>query len=161
MRSATLRNNRGIALLITLSIITILVVVTLELHRQARFDAVSTALNRDRVTLHYMASAAIHLGMALLVKDKKDSDIDFLQEDWSNPEKISQLLQQIPFERGQVDLKITDELGKIQVNALVSFPEGQNFNDHQNQLWIRFLENFISQEREAEDLKPTAIACFP
>jgi len=150
-------NDRGVALLITLSIITVLVVITLELNRKARYTAISAALNRDRLTLNYMASAGIQAGMSLLVKDKKDSDADFLQEDWSNPEKIGQLLEEIPFERGQVGLKITDELGKIQVNALVSFPEGQNFNAQQEQLWIRFLEQFISQDMDAEDLKPTAI----
>ena len=36
MRPQVLKNNRGIALLITLSVVTIVVAVTLELHRKIR-----------------------------------------------------------------------------------------------------------------------------
>ena len=60
---ARFKNNRGIALLITLTVITILAVVTMELNREARFTAVAAALNRDRLTLFHMASAGIHAGM--------------------------------------------------------------------------------------------------
>lgn len=157
MLLATFKNNRGIALLITLTIITILVVVTLELHRKARSAAISSALNRDRLTLLHMASSGIHAGMGMLIKDRVESNFDSLQEDWANPEKISEILLDIPFESGRVNLKINDEFSKIQVNALVSFPEGRNFNTHQQQLWVRFLEQFVSQDTDVEDVQPTAI----
>ena len=44
-------NNRGIALLVTLSIITILISVTLEMNRKMRSAVFSAAATRDRFTL--------------------------------------------------------------------------------------------------------------
>ncbi len=151
------RNNRGIALFITLAIITVLFVVTLELSRKSRSAVISSGLTRDRLTLLHMASSGIQAGLSLLIKDRTESDFDSLQEDWANPEKISEILKDIPFDSGHVNLKINDELGKIQVNALVSFPEGRKFVPRQQQLWSRFLEQFADPDTDAEDMKPTAI----
>ena len=81
-------NNRGIALLITISVTTILVAAALEYNRRARFQVVSTSAVRDRLTLSYVASSGIHVAMALLIQDKGKSQFDSLQEDWANPEKI-------------------------------------------------------------------------
>ncbi len=60
------QNNRGIALLITISITTILVAAALEYNRKARFAVISTAAARERLTLSYMASSGVHIAMALL-----------------------------------------------------------------------------------------------
>lgn len=153
----TLKNNRGMALLISITVITLLVTVTIEFHRRMRATVIATASTRDRLTLTHMASAGIHAGMALLIKDKTESDIDTLREDWANPEKINHVLQDIPFETGTIDLKINDELSKIQVNALVSYPESRKFNEVQRALWERFLELFINPDIDSDDSKPTPI----
>ena len=56
----TIHNNRGIALLLTISVTTILVALALEYNRRARFAVLSTAVTRDRLTLSHMASSGIH-----------------------------------------------------------------------------------------------------
>ena len=117
-----LGNNRGIALLVTLAIITILIPVTLEMNRKMLSAVFSAAATRDRITLLNMASSGIEIGKAMLVKDKNDSDTDSLQEDWAESEKISEVLKDIPFEKGTIALTIGDELGKIQINSLVKYP---------------------------------------
>ena len=152
-----LRCNRGIALLITISITTILVAAVLEYNRRARFAVISTATARDRLTLSYMASSGVYIAMALLVKDKSESNFDSLQEDWANPEKIDELLQEIPFEAGKLSVTITDELSKIQVNALVKFPDSRQFNESQVMLWDRFLRYIRSEEELKDDSDPVAI----
>lgn len=151
------RNNRGIALLITISMTAILVAAALEYNRRARFSVISTAVARDRLTLSYMASSGIHIAMALLVKDKSESNFDSLQEDWANPEKIEELLGEIPFEAGKLSVTITDELSKIQVNALVQFPDSRPFNDSQVMLWDRFLRYIGNEEELKDDSDPVAI----
>ena len=60
--------------------------------------------------------------MALLVKDKLESNFDSLNEDWANPEKIDELLQEIPFEAGKLAVTITDELSKIQSQCAGAIP---------------------------------------
>jgi len=95
--------------------------------------------------------------MALLVKDKLESNSDTLQEDWANPEKIDAILQEIPFENGKLSVTISDELGKIQVNALVSFPDSNQFSEPQIMLWDRFLRFIGNEDDLKDDSDPVAI----
>lgn len=154
---SALKNNRGIALLITLTMISVMVVITLELKRKVLATVISSAASRDRITLLHRASSAIQVGMALLILDKNGSDIDSLQEDWAQTAKIDALLTEFLFDSGSLKLKISDELAKIQVNALVSFPEGQQFNPAQLELWQNFLENYKSILPDPENLEPVAV----
>ena len=63
-------NNRGIALIITLSIISVLVVSTLELNRKARSSIYVSGAFRERIQLKQMAMSGVHAALALLIKDK-------------------------------------------------------------------------------------------
>jgi len=152
-----LQSDHGIALLITISVTTILVATALEFNRRARFAVISTASVRDRLTLSYMASSGVHAAMALLIKDKSESKSDSLLEDWANPEKIDEILQEIPFEKGKLSVTITDELAKIQINALVTFPDSRQFNEPQIMLWDRFLRYIGNEEELKDDSDPVAI----
>ncbi len=152
-----LKNNHGIALLVTLSIVSILIVASLEMNKKMRSAVFSAAITRDRMTLLNMASSGISLAAAMLIKDKKDSNSDSLQEDWADSEKISEILGDIPFEDGSITLTINDELGKIQLNSLVQFPEGHSFNESQRVMWERFLSILIYKNEAFEDMEPMTI----
>jgi len=153
-----IRNNRGIALLLTVSVTTILVAAVLEYNRQARVSLVSTAAMRDSITLSQMTTSGIHAAMAMLVKDKYDSTTDSMLEDWADSEKIDELLAQIPFEDGKLVVNIIDEMGKIQANALVAFPNKNSFNETQLKLWERLLINMSEDEEQLQDdSRPEAI----
>jgi len=152
-----LQNNRGIALLITISVTTILVAAALEYNRKARYMIVSSAVTRDRITLAQMATAGAHAAMALLIKDKSESTTDSLLEDWANPEKIAAFVEELGFDDGGVAVRITDELSRIQVNALVNFPQSNQFNEAQRSLWERFLGNMVDSEEQEENGEPLAI----
>lgn len=152
-----LRNKNGMALLITIAVTGVLVVAALELNRRVRNSVVSAASIRDRTTLLCMASSGIDTAMAILAKDKKEAETDSLQEDWANSEKINEVLQDIVFENGKLTIKISDELAKIQVNALVKFPEGRSFNASQPLLWNRFLEVLISRNESVEGIESQTI----
>jgi general secretion pathway protein K len=151
------RNQRGIALLVTLSIITVLIAAALELNRKVRTAVVATATQRDRMTLNQMAVGAVHAAMAMLAKDRKETQIDSIQEDWADPEKVAEVLADLPFEKGKVAFTITDELGLIQVNALVEFPRGRRFNESQKIMWDRFIRLIIESHEAFEDLEATEI----
>ncbi len=151
------RNRRGIALLLVVSVTTILVATALEYNRRARFTLISTAELRDSITLSQMAAAGVYVAMAMLIKDKSESNTDSLLEDWADPAKIDELLQEIPFDNGELSVKISDEMGKIQVNALVAFPDRNAFNQNQLNLWDRFLNFMGDAEQMQDDSAPTAI----
>jgi general secretion pathway protein K len=157
MKLRLLKNKKGMALLMTVTITTLLVTATIELNRKVRATVENTATIRDRLTLSHLASSGLNAGIAMLIKDKMSDPpkgLDSIQEDWANPEKISEVLQDIPLDEGRVTFKITDELGKIQINALVRFPEGNQYNDFQRALWYNLLQPVVSQD---DTLEPGAI----
>jgi general secretion pathway protein K len=63
------------------------------------------------------------------------------------------VLRDFPFEDGRLSLVITDELGKIQVNALVNYPDSRQFNEAQRTLWERFLQHYADRKELKLDLK--------
>lgn len=153
-------NKKGVALLVTLAVISIIVAAAIELNRRARLTLASTAVTRDSITLRQMASSGVHIAMAMLIQDKTNdppSGLDTIQEDWANQEILDQLVAAIPFEEGTLKLKITDELGKIQVNTVVKFPGGKEANDPQMFLWDRFLRLLKLSDESAGDEDPRTI----
>jgi general secretion pathway protein K len=143
-------NNRGIALILTLSVIVVLVAVTFELNWQIQGSVTSAAVMRDRLVLSQMVNSGVEIAQAILIEDKNNSEVDSVQEDWANPEKIEAYLSQIPFDNGAVQLIISDERSRIQVNALVQFPEGREFNQPQQDFWFRFMALILTQQELAD-----------
>ena len=88
--------------------------------------------------------------MAVLLKDKKDSKTDSIQEDWADPDKLKEITADIPFEDGKLEIKISDERARIQVNALVKYPQGSAPNEAQMFLWDRLLTHLAKQTEQAE-----------
>ncbi len=144
-------NEKGVALLITIMIITVLITVTFELNRQMRDSVVDAAATRDHMTLSHMIGSGIDTARAILVKDKNETEIDSIQEEWSDPDTINQYLAQVPFEKGSVSLNITDERSRLQINALVKYPEGREFNVPQQELWKRFFALLLMQQELEEE----------
>ncbi|MCU0599614.1 MAG: type II secretion system protein GspK [Desulfobacterales bacterium] len=147
------KNERGIALIITLTVITLLVSVTFELNRQMRNTVTESAISRNRMTLLHMISSGVQVAEAMLIKDRTDTEIDSVQEDWANPDKIKEYLAQTSFEDGNIDLMISDELGRIQVNALVAFPDGKDYKPAQRDFWYRFVGTLL-MEQQMEETSP-------
>jgi len=146
-----LDDKRGIALLITLTVITLLIAATVELNRRARASVYATAAARDRLILSQILMSGVHVAFAMLVEDKKDNQIDSLQEDWANEEKIETLLKALELGEGELTVRISDERSRIQVNALVNFPEGQTFDVHQPIIWRKLLRAaFLDYEHPDE-----------
>jgi general secretion pathway protein K len=156
--------QRGIAVVMAVAVVLLITTAALELHVNERTNLLNAAGMRDRITLEQMAISGIHLAMAVLVKDRLDSESDSLQEDWADPETMATLVDELQFETGKLDIKIFDELAKIQINALVQFPEGTDFNKKQHQIWERFTGDLVSvfellgdQSVEMEETDPATI----
>lgn len=152
-----LGNNSGVALIITLSIIAVLVMTTLELNRKARSSIYIARVFRERIQLHQMAMSGVHAAMALMIADKENSDIDSIQEDWADAETMGTFLLELPFDQGNLRVSIEDELGKIQINALVTYPEGKVFNVAQRRMWENFLDLAIPSLDRTDDTAPGPI----
>ncbi len=152
-----LTNQRGVAILVALGVIAVLFAAGLELNRRIRGAVTSAALARERLVLSEMARSGAQAAMVMLINDRKENNTDTIQEDWASPQKVAEMIDLIPFDDGRLNVSITDERAKIQVNALVRFPEGQQFSPTQRLLWKRLLERVLSFFDEMEDSDPDMI----
>ncbi len=150
------QNNQGVALLITLTVTTVMIAITLTLHQRILASVETSAKRRDQATLSATASAGVHAAMALLVKDRMESETDTVQEDWAQPEKIAEVLSAFQFDNQTLNVVISDERARIQVNALVALP-GNDFNAVQFQMWDRFLGFLVRVYEPLSELDHMAI----
>ncbi|WP_319526036.1 general secretion pathway protein GspK [uncultured Desulfosarcina sp.] len=144
-------NADGVAILVAIGVVAVLLTAGLALNQRIRGSVVEAALARDDLVLSEMAASGIHAAEVMLLNDRKENQTDTLQEDWADPEKVAEWMALIPFDDGAVEVAITDERGKIQVNALVKFPEGQQFSASQRSLWERLLKRLFSMFEDTSD----------
>ncbi|WP_300461137.1 type II secretion system protein GspK [Desulfobacula sp.] len=152
-----LGNDRGVALLITLSIIAILLTVSLELNRRVRIGILAAETGKTDYQLMEIATSGLNVAMALLVKDAEQNQIDTVQEEWSDPEALDKIIASLGFDAGNMTVKITDEMGKIQVNALINEYPGHEVNPDQRQIWENLLSFFISSDKSEDQRDPQEI----
>ena len=156
-RANALGNRKGVAILVAIGVVAVLLAAGLALNQRIRGSVVDAVLAKNRLVLSEMATSGIHAAMVMLINDRKENKTDTLQEDWADPEKVSEWMATIPFEDGSVEVAITDERSKIQVNALVKFPQGQQFSAPQRFLWERLLDQVFSVFAETPDTDPNRI----
>lgn len=143
-------------MLITLTIVTVMIAITLEMNRQMRESITDVAVTRDRITLSHMVQSGINVASAMLAKERKATPVVSLQDDWADPQAVSDYVKQLTFDNGSISVHISDELSRLQINALVAFPAAKNFNPDQRNLWGRFFELLLSQEKNQPNA-PAAI----
>ncbi len=147
--------ERGIALLMTLAFITLAISLAVEATRQSRLAIESTAAVSSHLLAGQMAVAGVHGAMAVLVQDRYTSETDHLKETWADPEKLQAALEAVAFDNGQVEVQISDELARIQINALVDFPQNRQFNPQQQQIMVRAIDLVRRELDLQDDLSPT------
>jgi general secretion pathway protein K len=150
-------SQKGVVLILTLSLVTILTVAALEMARKAAMSTDTVLEDQDRFRAEQAAMSGIHLAMAVLADDASTGEIDSVQEPWADSGLLSDLLAGMHPEAREVSLEIVDEMGKIQVNALVSGFPGNAFNDVQRELWERMLALVFSGDKSLDVRDPTEI----
>ncbi len=154
---SVLDNQRGVAILVAIGVVAVLLTAGLALNQRIRGSAAGAVYAREQLVLSEMAVSGVHAAMLMLINDRKENESDTLQEDWANPEKVAEFTAAIPFDDGTVEVGITDERGKIQVNALVKFPEGQQFSAAQRFLWERLLDHVFALFEDPPESDPNTI----
>lgn len=114
-----LRNTRGVALILTILIVSLIVALTLQFNRTMRTHVASAGNIGHGLKALYAAKSGVAYGLAMLQEDTPD--VDTLQDDWANPDKLASIgtASQALFGGGRFELKIADECGKIPINHLV------------------------------------------
>ena len=118
-------DERGIALLLTLLVLTLLVALILEFDAEARREYRDAAAFRDNFKATVLARAAVQAARGVLqqdfLKDKQTGQsFDALTDLWAFP------ITNYPIGDGLLNAKIEDERGKLNLNDLAGLPTDAN-----------------------------------
>lgn len=126
-------NNRGVALIVVILMVSIIVALTVEFNRSTRDDLYNTANLSDGIRLYYIARSGFNGGEALLGADK--NNFDALTENWAKTALFSAQSEGY-FRQGSFKVRIEDEIGKIPINKLIT---GDGYNLPIKELLLRLL----------------------
>jgi general secretion pathway protein K len=124
------RGQRGVALVLTLLILTLLVVTGLEFNRAIRVEASLAGNYRDLTQASYIAQSGVEIARALIQDD--DPAYDSLDERWAQFAVFAYLSHRL-FTDGSFTGQIVDESSKFNPNGLID-PYGNVDPKKKNQL---------------------------
>ena len=113
-----LKDNRGFALILTILVISLIVMLTLQFNISMRTDFTSSVNFKDGVLLNAIARSGFNCAMGLLAEDGSANESDSLNEMWARSGSFSEVSGAM-FEEGRFVVEISDLSGKIQINQLV------------------------------------------
>lgn len=147
-----LRNEKGMALLITILVISLLFGLTVRFHKKMLTHLESATNLRDGVKLDYMTKTAFNAARAVLRADAQDNSYDSFHDDWA---KLSMLAAGSAyfFDQGRLTVSVDDHSGRIQLNALVKRGKGKVKRSEKQ---IALLKNLLALEEfglEAEQVE--------
>ncbi len=150
-------NERGVALVVTIAVVAILVAAGLQLGKVTGDAVLMTMVEKDQFQARQLAISGIELARVILAEDAAMNAIDSVQEAWADPNKLALALSVLGRETENMSVKITDELSKIQVNALIRQFPGNQVNPDQAGVWENFFRPFFSSDKALDDRDPAMI----
>jgi general secretion pathway protein K len=151
-----LKDNGGVALILTILIISLIVAVTLQFNTAMRSDLHAAVNLRDGIELGCIARSGFQCALAVLYEDADENEFDSLHETWAYTKALSSYSASI-FEGGRFVVEITDLSGRIQLNRLVKWSRDDGtwiYDEKQKQLLKRFLssEEFDLEPEDVDDI---------
>jgi len=144
-----IRDNEGMALIMTILIISLIVALTLQFNTSMRSNLQAAVNLRDGIKLGCIARSGFNGALAVLHEDVSSGNVDTLHEDWAHTKLFSERSPSL-FNEGRFIVEITDLSGKIQLSQLVD--KGGNYNSTQKSLLIRFM-NFPEFGLDPEEVE--------
>jgi len=144
-------DNRGMALILTILVVALIVVLTLEFNTSMRSDLFAAVNLSDGIKLTCIAKSGFHGARAVLHADRIEGNVDTLLELWAQSGLLSESAAGL-FDEGKVYVEITDLSGRIQINQLIE--KDGTYNTLQKDLLLRFLNlpEFGLDSQEAENI---------
>ena len=116
--------NRGMALLLVVSMIALLSVVIISFSRSMQLAVAETSHFQQSVLMESMAQSGLDIGLAVLQQDASLSDYDSFAENWA---RLGEAPLDLGIGQGAVSVLIIDLDGRFPVNSLVEMvAEGDN-----------------------------------
>ncbi len=128
-------NNRGVALILTIMIVSLIVTLSLEFNRTMRTHIASASNVGQGLKALYAAKSGISFGLALLEQDPKG--VDSFYDDWADAEVLEKIGAGSKglLGGGSFKLEIADASGKIPINQLAE----------KDTAWLKVFERFLER----------------
>ena len=145
------RDDKGMALIMTILIISLIVAVTLQFNTSMRSNLQAAVNLKDGIKLGCIARSGFNCALAVLHEDISSGNMDTLREDWAYARIFSENSTSL-FTEGRFTVDIKDLSGKIQINKLID--KDGNYNNTQKSLFMRFLKSpeFALDSEEVENI---------
>jgi len=146
-----LKDNKGIALILTILIISLIVASTLQFNTSMWSNLHAATNLSDGIKLGCIARSGLNGALAVLYEDVSSGSIDTLHERWAKLGFFSEVSGSL-FNEGLLRMEISDLSGRIQINNLVN--DNGQYNDIHKALLMRFLSlpEFNIKDEEVEDI---------
>ena len=131
-----LKSQKGFALVLTLLMISMILVVTLQFNRSVWSGLYGSSNLKEATRLRLIARSGFECAMVVLSEDKEQNEVDTLQEPWAQSRELS-LQSTALFENGHFMVEISDVCGKIQINQLLD--DQGKWRPAQKDMFQRFL----------------------
>lgn len=153
-----LKDEKGIALILTITLIGLIVILTLQFSKSIRTGLYETINFDNGIKLGVIAKSGFNCVLAVLQKD--GSGVDSLQDDWAklNQDEISLYSSMLFDNDGMFQVEVTDLAGKIQINRLINLTGEQKgeYNEKQKTILESLLKlkmsDFNLEEEDVEDI---------
>jgi len=110
------RDERGMALLITIMTLSLLTAVTIQYHKSTWHKYVVSDNFKRGIQLKTITESGVNIALASLANDLDKNDSDSLVDPWS---KLEQENFDLLFPAGGLQLKVMDLSGRLQINNIV------------------------------------------
>ena len=137
-----LQNSRGMALILTILIVSLIVALTVQFNTSMRSDLHAAVNFRDGIKLGYIAKSGFSYALAVLRRDASEGNVDSLREAWADSKALSEDSDAL-FGDGRFEVNLSDHSGRIQINQLI-YHKGDKkgeYNPNQRQLLTIFLNS--------------------
>lgn len=131
-------NNKGMALLMTLLVVTLLSVLILGMHSRSLLALTKAKNSVNSLNASYIMRSGVSAGMGFLEEDPGETPIVTLSDAWAHE------VVEYPVGEGTVSIRIEDEASKFNINTLVT-PQGK-INDKAVERFGRLLGSVGSTE---------------
>ena len=135
-------HNKGMALLMTLLVVTLLSVLILGMHSRSLLALTKAKNSVNSLNASYVMRSGVSAAMGFLERDARETSIDSLSEAWA------QEIVRFPVGDGTVSIRIGDEASRFNINTLVT-PQGE-INDKAVERFGRLLRLVGSKEALSE-----------
>jgi len=145
-----LKDDKGIALILTITMIGLIVLLNMQFSRSMRTGLYETANFDDGIRLGAIARSGFNCGLAVLFED--DPNEDSFHDTWASLKEYSSYSAALFDNDGRFEMEIIDLTGKIQVNRLTN--QDGEYNTKQKEIMTRLLSTsgFLLEPDEVEDI---------